>query len=35
MGRKDCKMGIAIMFKAKYGCEEKLSIFAGFVNILN
>jgi hypothetical protein len=20
MGRKDCKMGIAVMFKAKYGC---------------
>ena len=35
MGRKDYKMGIAIMFKTKYGCEGKLAIFAGFVNVLN
>jgi len=34
MGRKDCKMGIAVMLKAKYGCEGKLAIFAGFVNFL-
>ena len=34
MGCKDCKMGIAVMFKAKYGRKGKLAIFAGFVSFL-